>query len=122
MPQYSHQKKAHNGSLWLQAALTITSVIACVVAILLVSWPSNPTDTIPAFYGLVDEIQTAKETYADAHGIPRDATLTEWQIEGILAQFYPDHPRNAEGNFLSPDLREFIKVPRQVNQRPEWSF
>ena len=80
--------------------------------------PKPEPKALPAFYRLPDEIQAAKEAYAEAHGIPKDATLTEDQLVEIITPFYAEHPRNEEGNFVSEDPREFIRVPRQVSKRP----
>lgn len=100
--------------------------IFVIIVICLIGYFAKPqsksTLKLSSFFELPNQIQAAKEAYAEAYDIPADASLTVKQLDEVLTPFYATHPRNAEGNFVSDDPREFIEVPRQVNKQPGTVF
>jgi len=108
---------------WFARILIVLAILSLVIVIVLLNGLYKVAELpapmlLPDFYQLPDQIQTAKKAYAEAHGIPEDASLTVEQLEEVLVPFRTKHRTNKEGKFVAPWYPDVLEVPRQVNQRP----
>lgn len=108
---------------WFARILIVLAILSLVIVIVLLNGLYKVAELpapmlLPDFYQLPDQIQTAKKAYAEAHGIPEDASLTVEQLEEVLVPFRTKHRTNKDGKFAAPWYPDVLEVPRQVNQRP----
>ena len=109
---------------WFARILFFLGIISIVILFVVLNGIHKDTERpapvlLPDFYQLPDQIQTAKEAYAEAHGIPEDASLTVEQLEEVLVPFRTKHRTNKDGKFAAPWYPDVLEVPRQVSKRPE---